>query len=213
MFLLNGRSPFVLVAMIPVAAFGLCRETAVAAPSTQPASAEQPKPAMQLLRDNCISCHNPEKHKGGLILTSREAALKGNDDGPALVPGKSAESRMIESLSADADPHMPPKKQLAAAQIALLRQWIDSGAAWDEPTLAQAPPATTRPVVLHALPEAYQPVLAVALSPDDKRLAVGRGGRVFVHDLAAPGRPVVRVLTGSRDAVQSLTWSRDGRRL
>src|SRR3954467_9942958 len=120
---------------------------------------------------------------------------------------------MIEALSGDAHPHMPPKKQLAAEQIALLRQWIDSGPEGDEPTLAQAPTATTRAVVLHALPEAYQPVLAVALSPDDKRLAVGRGGRVFVQDLAAPGRPVVRVLTGPRDAVQSLAWSHDGRHL
>jgi WD40 repeat protein/mono/diheme cytochrome c family protein len=184
-----------------------------AAPATQPAAAARANLAMQLLRDNCIACHNPEKHKGGLILTSRASALKGNGDGPAFVPGKAAESRLIEALSPDADPHMPPKKQLPAEQIAALREWIDGGASWDETFLTQAPAATTRPVVLHALPEAYQPVLAVALAPDDKRLAVGRGGRVFVHDLAAPGRPVMRVLVGPRDAVQSLAWSRDGRRL
>jgi WD40 repeat protein len=168
---------------------------------------------MQVLRDQCISCHNPEKHKGGLILTSRGAALKGNDDGPVLVPGKSAESRLTAALEPDADPHMPPKKQLPPEQIATLREWIDAGAEWDEVILAEVPKTTTRPVVLHALPEAYRPVLAVAISPDDKRLAVGRGGRVFVHDLSAPGRPVARVLPGPRDAVQSLAWSRDGRHL
>ena len=171
------------------------------------------RPAMQVLRDQCIACHNPEKHKGSLVLTSRAAALKGNDDGPVLVPGKSAESRLTAALQPDADPHMPPKKQLPAEQIAILREWIDAGAAWDEATLTELPLATTRPVVMHALPEAYRPVLAVAISPDDKRLAVGRGGRVFVHDLSAKERPVARVLDGPRDAVQSLAWSHDGRHL
>jgi WD40 repeat protein len=189
---------------------GLRTQAATDAPA---GPATRPTAAMQVLRDQCIACHNPEKHKGSLILTSRAAALKGNDDGPVLVPGKSAESRLTAALQPDADPHMPPKKQLPAEQIAILREWIDAGAAWDEATLTELPLATTRPVVMHALPEAYRPVLAVAISPDDKRLAVGRGGRVFVHDLSAKERPVARVLDGPRDAVQSLAWSHDGQHL
>jgi WD40 repeat protein len=189
---------------------GLRTQAATGAPADP---ATRPTAAMQVLRDQCIACHNPEKHKGGLVLTSRAAALKGNDDGPALVPGKSAESRLTAALQPDADPHMPPKKQLSPEQTAALREWIDAGAEWDEAALAEVPLTTTRPVLLRALPEAYRPVLAVATSPDDKRLAVGRGGRVFVHDLSAKERPVARVLDGPRDAVQSLAWSPDGRRL
>ena len=37
--------------------------------------------AMVLLKANCFSCHNPEKEKGGLDLTSREAILAGGDNG------------------------------------------------------------------------------------------------------------------------------------
>ena len=37
--------------------------------------------AMRLLYANCLSCHNAEKHKGGLELTSRAAALKGGIPG------------------------------------------------------------------------------------------------------------------------------------
>jgi WD40 repeat protein len=64
--------------------------------------------------------------------------------------------------------------------------------------------------VLRDLPATYLPVLAVALSPDETRLAVGRGARVYVHDLTRPGRPVTDVFAGARDAVQSLAWSPDG---
>src|SRR5258706_9022254 len=41
--------------------------------------------AMSVLRMNCLNCHNDEKKKGGLRLTSRENALKGSDNGPVLV--------------------------------------------------------------------------------------------------------------------------------
>jgi WD40 repeat protein len=164
---------------------------------------------MSVLRDNCLSCHNPEKKKGKLLLTSRAEALRGNEDGPALVPGKPDESLMVKVLAPDADPHMPPKKQLAAADVAAVRAWVEAGAPWDESVLNASAP-TTRRVELRGLPATYQPVLAVALSPDDTRLAAGRGNRVYVYDTTKSQSPVVRTLGGPRDAVQSLAWSADG---
>src|SRR3712207_4217636 len=68
--------------------------------------------AMSVLRDNCLSCHNPEKQKGKLLLTSREAAIKGGEHEDVLVPNKAEASRLIAVLSADSDTHMPPKGQL-----------------------------------------------------------------------------------------------------
>ena len=191
------------VALLLVASFAQAD-----APAPNPPTAA----AMQLLRNNCISCHNAEKHKSGLLLTSRDAALKGGEEGPALVPGKSGESKMIQNLDAAADPHMPPKKQLTAEEIAALRQWIDGGAQWDEVALAKGA-VSTRHVVMHDLPPTYRPVLAIALSADEHWLASGCGNRVTIHDVSKPVRPVSRVLEGARDAVQSLAWSRDGKRL
>lgn len=177
-----------------------------AAGAAKPASSAQ---AMQVLKANCVSCHNEEKKKGGLLLTSREAALKGGDEGPAFVPGKPEESSLIKVLKPDADPHMPPKKQLSGEQMVILRTWVQDSAVWDDQAFA-APVVPEIPVQLGNLPADYQPVLAVALSKDGKRLATGRGNRITIYDVAATNRPVIGQLTGPRDAIQSLAWSPDG---
>src|SRR4051812_49403465 len=45
---------------------------------------------------SCIKCHGRGKDKGGLRLDTRETLLKGGDSGAAIVPGKSAESYLVE---------------------------------------------------------------------------------------------------------------------
>ena len=165
--------------------------------------------AMTLLRENCLACHDAEKQKGGLALHKREQALKGGDNGAALITGDSLKSPLIKSLAPDADPHMPPKKQLAEPQIATLRAWVDAGAAWDE-SILNAPRSAPVPEDFGPLPSLYQPVLALALSSDAKLLALGRGNSVFVHDAAKNEHPLLQTLNGPRDVVQSLAISPDG---
>ncbi|MFM8357763.1 MAG: c-type cytochrome domain-containing protein, partial [Verrucomicrobiota bacterium] len=80
--------------------------------------------ALGVLRDECLACHNPEKKKGGLVLASREALLRGGSEGPALVPGRPDSSRLLALLAPGADPHMPPKRQLSPAQVRAVRAWI-----------------------------------------------------------------------------------------
>jgi mono/diheme cytochrome c family protein len=80
--------------------------------------------AQAIFDRNCIKCHGPLEHKTGLELDTMEAALRGNDEGPVIVPGKPEKSKLIAALSPDADPHMPPKKQLSPEDIATLRGWI-----------------------------------------------------------------------------------------
>jgi mono/diheme cytochrome c family protein len=170
-------------------------------------------PAMRVLKENCVSCHNPAKKKGGFVLTSRELALKGGEDGPGLMPGNAAKSPMILALDSSADPHMPPKGQLTDPEIATLAKWIDAGAKWDAVTLAATRPATTHPIVLRPLPASYRPVLSMAISPDGKRLAVGRGDQINLYDLTAADHALTAQLSTPRDVVQSLAWSGDGRLL
>src|SRR5689334_9519423 len=64
-----------------------------------------------LLEVQCLSCHGAEKPKGGLLLDTRANAMKGGDDGAALVPGKPGESPLFAStiLPPDTDKAMPPK--------------------------------------------------------------------------------------------------------
>lgn len=166
--------------------------------------------AMTILRAHCFSCHNVEKKRGQLDLTSREAALKGGENGPALKPGKGSDSPLVQSLAAGADPHMPPKKQLPDKLIATLRSWVDSGARWDAGVLKLLT-RETKPEELKSLPTSYTPVLALALTPDGQRLASARGNQVLIHTLGATNRALTATLTGARDAIQSVAWSADGR--
>lgn len=169
--------------------------------------------ALPVLRDECFRCHDDKKQKGGLRLDSREAMLRGGDTGPGLVPGKRAESLIYELLAAEADPHMPPKGQLAAAQIEAVGRWIDGGAAWDETVLVRDGSGAAGEVSLEAYPEVYRPVLDLALSPGGELLAVAVGNRIEVLDVTADAARRVAVLEGHRDAVQSLAWSPDGKAL
>jgi WD40 repeat protein len=166
--------------------------------------------AMTILRAHCFGCHNVEKKRGQLDLTSRDAAIKGGENGPALKPGKGSDSPLIKLLAPGADPHMPPKKQLPDALIATLRGWVDAGAPWDAGVLKLLT-RETKPDELKALPASYTPVLAVALSADGQRLASARANQLLIHTLGATNRTLTATLTGARDAIQSVAWSADGR--
>lgn len=87
-----------------------------------------------ILREHCAECHAGDKKKGGFSFNDRTALMEGGEDGPVVVAGKSGESAMIQAiLSTDPDEQMPPKgKRVPPDQIALLKQWIDSGIAWEE---------------------------------------------------------------------------------
>lgn len=89
----------------------------------------------------CAKCHGPIEQKGGLELDTPEAILKGGDEGPAVVAGKPEESRLYTYLAADADPHMPPKKQLTDAERAVVQEWILALGAKPADPVAKAPGA------------------------------------------------------------------------
>ena len=84
---------------------------------------------------SCLRCHGPAKPKSGFRLDSRELALKGGDNGVDIIPGSSAKSPLIHfTAGLVEDMQMPPEgkgEPLTAAQISLLRAWIDQGAPWN----------------------------------------------------------------------------------
>jgi WD40 repeat protein len=167
---------------------------------------------MRILKSNCFACHNDQKKKGGLVMTSRVALLKGGDNGAALDEKAPEKSALIEALAADADPHMPPKKQLSAQQIDVLKKWATNGAIWDASALVSEPSAP-RKVTLAAMPATYRPILALALSPDATRLAVGCGNEVVLYDATTTPPTVLARASEHSDPVQSMAWSPDGKQL
>src|SRR3954465_15522928 len=79
---------------------------------------------------HCLKCHGPEKQKGGLRYDLKEGAFKIGESGErAIVPGHASESRMIKLVASQKeDEWMPPKgERLTAAEIEVLKRWIDAG--------------------------------------------------------------------------------------
>ncbi len=127
---------------MPVARF--CFAASLLFAST--ASAEEPAEFFEqkirpLLVQHCSKCHGDEKAtkgkepKGGLRTDGRAALLKGGDNGPAVVPGDLAKSKLIDAVRyANTDLQMPPVGKLSDAEIKDLEAWVKVGAEWPNDT-------------------------------------------------------------------------------
>src|SRR4051794_29021804 len=83
-----------------------------------------------VLKTECFTCHSSEagKLQAGLHLDSRAGLLAGGDSGPAVVPGKSEESLLIQAIRHEDGLAMPPKKpKLSEQTIADFEKWVNSG--------------------------------------------------------------------------------------
>lgn len=90
---------------------------------------------------SCVSCHGPDRPKSGFRLDHREAAMRGGDNGKAVIPGDSTNSplaQVIMGTHPDIE-RMPPKgkgQPLTPGEIASVRAWIDQGAEWPDAAAA-----------------------------------------------------------------------------
>jgi mono/diheme cytochrome c family protein len=116
-----------------------------------------------ILAIHCFACHGPTKQKSGLRLDVKTAALAGGDNGKAIVPGKSADSPLVRQVAGIAEPVMPPgDERLSAADVGVLRAWIDQGANW--PDSADGPRAnpkdwwSLKPLARPAVPGTGHPI-------------------------------------------------------
>ena len=87
-----------------------------------------------VLVEQCYSCHSAEaaknkKLKGGLQLDTRQGLLTGGETGPAIVPGKPAESTLLKAIRYSTELKMPPTSKLADSVVADFERWIKAGAA------------------------------------------------------------------------------------
>ena len=87
-----------------------------------------------LFEQRCHACHGESSALNGLRLDRRENALAGGHSGPAILPGDSANSRLIHMVAGyQVKVLMPPAGDpLTESEIGLLRGWIDQGAIWTE---------------------------------------------------------------------------------
>jgi len=111
----------------------------------------------------CVSCHGADKSKGGLRMDTAALLVKGGDSGSPLDP-PGAESSLLGNrlnLPVDDDDHMPPdgKPQLSAAQMTVIKWWLDAGAKTDATTLSALKPT----------PEILREIQSAMLTPSSAR--------------------------------------------
>lgn len=123
------RSPRSLLAWLLLVGFACWAPSASAGPDF----VQEVQP---ILTTHCLKCHGPEKQKGGYRVDAKQIALTGGEgSAPNILPGDAAHSPLIRYVSGgDPDLRMPPEeeKPLNAAEVSVLRAWINAGANWPD---------------------------------------------------------------------------------
>jgi len=183
-----------------------------------------------ILQSRCVKCHGPRRQKSEFRVDVRDILLEGGDTGnPAIVPGKSANSRLIHLVAGvDPDEVMPPKgERLTRGEIGILRAWIDQGAAmtngavkivesaklesdhWSfQPLRARDPPKSDDPWVRGGIDAFILRKLAsrdLKPSKDADRVTLIRRLHLVLHGLPPTPEEIDRfVLDSSSDAYEEL---------
>lgn len=135
--------------LVPVAGMGASGVAGTASPAAgAPAKIDFNARIRPIFNKNCTSCHGGVKKAGGISFLFREEAMVPGESGkPAIVPGKPADSHILERITNAADPMPPPEHgaMLAAGDVALIKQWIAEGATWADHWAFVAPVAPPLP--------------------------------------------------------------------
>ncbi|MFY0654874.1 MAG: hypothetical protein JXQ96_22775 [Cyclobacteriaceae bacterium] len=89
------------------------------------------KPALEA---KCYECHNDDKKKGGLLLTTEEGILDGGDSGDNILVGHPEDSELFRrvTLPQSSKKFMPPKgNPLTYSELKLIEWWINEGASFE----------------------------------------------------------------------------------
>ncbi len=94
------------------------------------------KKVRPILVARCYECHSGEtaEPKGSLRVDGRAFLMKGGDTAPAIVPGNPKDSLLIDAINYGETYQMPPKSRMPAEEVAILTEWVKSGAVWPNDT-------------------------------------------------------------------------------
>jgi hypothetical protein len=205
--------------------FGLYQMVLVAACAGVAGAAELPPPANRrvdftkdvqpILSARCYECHGSKKQRAELRWDLKSAAMKGGEHGAPIVPGRSAESLIVQLVSGmkGEDSRMPAKGEpLSAEQIGILRTWIDQGANWPEDAAAKADPtkhwAFKAPVRPRA-PEVSKSVISKTANSDKTRASGSLNTDSLITDYSNP----IDAFIGARLAKEGLRFSPEADRV
>lgn len=162
----------------------------------------------------CLACHNAEKAKGGYRLHNFDALMKpGSSKDASVVAGNPSESTLFKLMTAkDEDDRMPQKDDpLPAAQIALIKKWIEEGARFDGADRSTAL-AVLSPPQHPAAPRTYRvplPVTTLAFDVSGERLAASGYHEITVW--SSRSGDLMRRIGNVAERTFDLAFSSDGR--
>ena len=109
-----------------------------------PAAVDYARDVRPILQKRCYGCHGAAQQMSNLRLDRRDAALR------VIKPGDSAGSKLHAMVSGNAKLRMPPNgPPLPGPEIAVLKQWIDSGANWPAGGATASVPWSFAPLRAH----------------------------------------------------------------
>ena len=195
---------------------GLLLLTAAAGAQSAKPTAGAPnyaKDIRPILQARCAVCHSEKTLSvpalsGGLALDTFAAIKRGTGGTrPVLIPGKSADSELFKRLIASSASKLMPKggPALPAAQIALVKSWIEAGAPAGDPK-ADSVKSGSAPASLPMPPNpARQEVLFPTLLKPPAEMLAKDSPKDAALDLA--------LKVGPLPPVTSLVFSPDGKLL
>jgi cytochrome c553 len=156
-----------------------------------------------MLFSRCVQCHGPQRQSGGLRLDTRAGLFAGGGRGPALVPGKPEESRVVRAVS-HRDPalRMPPSMPIPAAEAEALQRWVRLGAPWPE----YAPSAAGDRAPLWSLQPLSKPQPPAARLPEWRANAVD----AFILQRLDRARLAPAPPAGRRELLRRVTFDLTG---
>ncbi len=82
---------------------------------------------LPVVKNQCLKCHNADKPKAALDLSTFGGTMKGGSSGLIVTGGDPDGSPLYKSVTHAAEPTMPPKSKLPDKEIELIKKWIAGG--------------------------------------------------------------------------------------
>jgi mono/diheme cytochrome c family protein len=128
----NSRLALAVVIVFAVLMAGARRWASSSFAATNPrqqSKVDFAREVQPIFQAHCYGCHGPNRQMAGLRLDSKKIALA-----KVVIPGRAAESALYQRVAGTGDQARMPMngEALKPDQVALIRRWIDEGAAWPE---------------------------------------------------------------------------------
>ena len=186
---------------------------------------------LPIFRSHCLNCHNPDKAKGGLNLSTYTGLMSGGSSGSVVLPGDPDGSRLFQVMAHVEEPFMPQNaEKRPPEELDVIKNWIASGLlefAGDQPkksaapkiqiSLAESPdeqPEGPPPMPVERWLDPFVPsarantVVALAASPWAPLIAIGGHRQILLYH--AESHELLSILAYEEGQPYSLGFSRNG---